>query len=88
MGRVTPTWGTVVGRKPKGLYDLPATILIKRLSRVVYRENQTFDRRQLASAWITRRETELREPGALERASRLIITVAVGLTSRPARSRS
>ncbi|TCO11969.1 hypothetical protein EV666_1106 [Camelimonas lactis] len=53
-----------------------ARIAIKRQSEVVYRENQTFDRRQVASAWIAKRETELREPGALDRASRPVITLA------------
>jgi integrase len=45
-----------------------AQIRIKVKGKVVHRETQTFDRKQAASAWIARRETALREPGALQRA--------------------
>ena len=63
--------GTIVARKRvDGSIACLARIVIKRQGEVVYRENQTFDRRQVASAWIAKRETELREPGALDRASR------------------
>jgi hypothetical protein len=44
-----------------------AQIRMKVKGRIVHQETQTFDRRQAASAWMARRETELREPGALER---------------------
>lgn len=36
----------------------------------VYQETQTFDRKQTAQAWVKKRETELAQPGALERAAR------------------
>jgi integrase len=39
----------------------------KQGKKIVYRETQTFDRKQAAKAWLDRRETELREPGALTR---------------------
>lgn len=41
----------------------------------VYQESQTFDRKQIAQAWLKRRETELAEPGAIERANRKGVTV-------------
>lgn len=37
---------------------------------IVYQESQTFDRLQSAKAWAKRREAELSEPGAIERANR------------------
>jgi hypothetical protein len=36
----------------------------------VYTESQTFARNKAAEAWVKRRETELSEPGAIERAKR------------------
>src|SRR5690348_12213541 len=44
-----------------------AQIRMKVKGRIVHQETQTFDRRQAASAWIAKRETELRQPGALDR---------------------
>jgi integrase len=44
-----------------------AQILLKRKGRIVHRESQSFDRKQAAKAWLARRETELSNPGALER---------------------
>lgn len=69
--------GTILTRKRKdGTNAYMAKIVIMRSGDVVYRESQTFDRKQVASAWIAKRETELREPGALDRASRPSVTVA------------
>ena len=47
-----------------------AQIRIKRDGVQVYQESQTFARKQAAQAWTRKRETELDEPGAIERASR------------------
>jgi integrase len=60
--------GTIVARKrADGTMGYRAQIVIKREGKVVYREGQTFDRKQAATAWVERRGTELREPGALDR---------------------
>ncbi len=45
-----------------------AQIVRKQKGKIIHREAQTFDRKQAALAWLKRRETELSEPGALERA--------------------
>jgi integrase len=42
----------------------------------VYQEGQTFACKQAAPVWVKRRETELDEPGAIERANRSGTTVA------------
>ena len=47
-----------------------AQIRIKRAGVQVYQESQTFARKQAAQAWARKRESELDEPGAIERASR------------------
>jgi integrase len=61
--------GTIVPRKRKdGSTGYTAQILRKKSGKIIHREAQTFDRRQAASAWLRRRETELSEPGAIERA--------------------
>lgn len=49
----------------------PAQIFTSSPNAIVYRENGTFDRRQVASAGIARSKTGLREPGSLEWPSRL-----------------
>ena len=59
--------GTIVTRKRgDGSTGYMAQVRVKRKGRVVHAETKTFDRKQAANAWISRRETELREPGALE----------------------
>ncbi len=50
-------------------------IRINRDKMTVYQESQTFARKQAAVAWAKRRETELSEPGAIERANRVGHTV-------------
>ena len=60
--------GHIVPRKRKdGSTGYTAQIVIKKGGKVAHREAQTFDRRQAANAWMTRRETELSKPGAIER---------------------
>lgn len=48
-----------------------AQIRINRDKVTVYQESQTFARKQAAVAWAKRRETELADPDAIERASRV-----------------
>ncbi len=61
--------GTFVTRKRKdGSKGYHAQVVIKRAGAILHRETRTFDRRQAASAWLERRETELSKPGGLERA--------------------
>ncbi|WP_456026141.1 site-specific integrase [Pseudomonas capeferrum] len=68
--------GTITSRKRKdNSTAYTAQIRINRDGRTVYQESQTFDRKQVAQAWIKRRETELAEPGAIERANRKGVTI-------------
>jgi integrase len=63
--------GAITARPRKGGgIGYTAQIRLKREGVVVYQESQTFDRKQTAQAWMKRRETELAQPGALERAKR------------------
>jgi integrase len=60
--------GTIISRKrTDGTVGHTAQILIKRKGKIVHREAKTFDRKTVAKAWLDRRQTELREPGSLER---------------------
>src|ERR1700730_13314785 len=60
--------GTIIARKRKdGSTGYHAQVTIKRGGEIVHRETRTFDRRQAASAWMEKRETELAKPGAIER---------------------
>ena len=63
-------------KRPDGNIARPPKIVTKCPNAIVYRENRTFDRRQVASAGIARCKTGLREPGALERPSRLPLPTA------------
>ena len=63
--------GTISSRKKKdGAISHTAQIRIMRDGKRVYQESQTFDRKPAAKAWMKKREVELGEPGALERAMR------------------
>lgn len=60
--------GTIIPRKRKdGTIGHTAVIRIKRAGKVIHTETQTFDRDQAAKAWIKKRETELAQPGALDK---------------------
>jgi integrase len=60
--------GTIIPRKRKdGSTAYRAQIIRKKGRKIVFRESETFDRKQAAKAWLDRRETELRQPGALDR---------------------
>ena len=62
---------TIRARKlANGAVSYTAQIRIKRDGVQVYQESQTFARKQAAQAWARKRESELDEPGAIERASR------------------
>ncbi|TLX65106.1 site-specific integrase [Stutzerimonas nosocomialis] len=68
--------GTITARPRKsGGIGYTAQVRIKREGKLVYQESQTFDRKQAAQAWLKRRETELAEPRALERANRKASTL-------------
>jgi len=60
--------GSVIPRKRKdGSIGYHAQVTIKRSGQIIHRETRTFDRKQAASAWLEKRETELAKPGAVER---------------------
>jgi integrase len=68
--------GTITSRKRKdNSTAYTAQIRINRDGKTVYQESQTFDRKQVAQAWIKRRETELAVPGAIERANRKGVSI-------------
>lgn len=58
-------------KKADGTISYTAQIRINRDKVTVYQESQTFARKQATVAWAKRRETELAEPGAIERAGRV-----------------
>lgn len=69
--------GTINARKRKdGTTGYTAQVLRKQKGKIVHREAKTFDRKAAAEAWIKKRETELAEPGALERAKAPDATLA------------
>lgn len=62
--------GSIIARKRKdGSTGYTAYIRIKKKGSVVHTESVTFDREQAAKAWIKKRETELAQPGALEKSA-------------------
>jgi integrase len=61
--------GTIVKRSRKdGSVAWLAQIVIKRGGKIILRENKTFERRSIASAWLSQREEHLGQPEALESA--------------------
>jgi integrase len=70
--------GSIVSKpRSDGTVGYSAQIVLKREGRIVHRETQTFDRKQAAAAWMKRRETELAEPGALDRREDPTLAVAI-----------
>lgn len=68
--------GTITQRKRKdGSSGFTAQIRIMIEGKAVYQESQTFDRKATAQAWIRKREAELYEPGAIEKANRKGVTI-------------
>lgn len=60
--------GTITARKRSDkTMGYTAQIRIKDKGKVVYTESKTFDRQQAASNWLKKRESELAQPGALEK---------------------
>lgn len=60
--------GTIQSRKRRdGSVGYTATVRVKRGGVIVHRENATFEREAAARAWMKKRETELAEPGALDK---------------------
>lgn len=62
-------------KKADGSVSYTVQIRLKNKGALVYQECQTFARKQAAQAWSRKRETELAEPGAIERANRKAATV-------------
>jgi integrase len=60
--------GTIITRKRQdGSIAYTAQIRLKRNKKIIHQESKTFDREPAAKVWIRKRETELDEPGALEK---------------------
>lgn len=60
--------GTITARKRQdNTTGYTAQIRLKKGGKVIHTESQTFDREQAAKAWLKKRETELAEPGALDK---------------------
>ena len=67
---------TIRSRKlADGTVRYTAQIRVKREGAQVYQESQTFARKQAAQAWVRKREAELDQPGAIDRANRTGVTV-------------
>ncbi|WP_179353332.1 site-specific integrase [Pseudomonas fluorescens] len=62
-------------KRTDGSVSYTAQIRLFRDGAQVYQESQTFARKQAAQAWVRRREAELDQPGAIERAKRKGVTV-------------
>ena len=70
------TMATIRARKrTDGSTSYTAQIRLIREGAQVYQESQTFARKQAAQAWVRKREAELDQPGAIERANRVGTTV-------------
>lgn len=60
--------GSILPRKrADGTTGYTVNIRIKRAGVIVHRESETFDREQVAKAWMKKRESALAQPGALDR---------------------
>jgi len=62
-------------KRTDGSTSYTAQIRLFRDGVQVYQESQTFARKQAAQAWVRKRETELDQPGAIERANRKGATI-------------
>ena len=70
------TMATIRARKrTDGSVSYTAQIRLFRDGAQVYQESQTFARKEAAKAWVRNRETELDQPGGIERANRTGATV-------------
>jgi integrase len=69
--------GTIIARKRKdGTTGFTVQILRKKGGAIVLREAKTFDKEREAKAWMRFRESELDQPGAIERATAKSSTLA------------
>jgi integrase len=60
--------GTIITRtRDDGTKAYRAQIVRKKGGKIVHRESETFERQAAAKAWLSARETALKQPGALER---------------------
>lgn len=66
---------TIRAQRARGPASGTAQIRINRERAQVYQERLTFARKQAAQAWARKREAELDQPGAIERANRIGATV-------------
>jgi integrase len=62
-------------KRTDGSTSYTAQIRLFRDGAQVYQESQTFARKQAAQVWVRKRETELDQPGAIERANRKGATI-------------
>ena len=70
------TMATIRARKrTDGSTSYTAQIRLIREGAQVYQESQTFARKQAAQAWARKRDAELDQPGAIERANRAGATI-------------
>lgn len=70
--------GTIIRRERKdGSVGYTAQVRVKKGGKVVHAETQTFDREAAAKTWIKKRETELAEPGALDKPEDPILSVVI-----------
>lgn len=67
-------------RKRDGSYSYTAQIRIRRGGKIVYSESFTHPKKTVAQSWAKKRESELAEPGALERLRHAGVTVGEVLT--------
>ncbi len=68
--------GSITVRKRKdGSAAYTAQIRIMQKGVTVYQESQTFDRKTTAQAWIKKRESDMAQPGAIDKANRKGVTV-------------
>lgn len=68
--------GTIATRKRKdGSAAYSAQIRTLKKGAAVYQESQIFDRNVTAQAWSKKRESDLAEPGAIEKANRRGVTL-------------
>lgn len=61
MGTITPR------KRSDGTTGYTVQIRFKKAGKIIHTEAKTFDREQAAKIWMKKRETELAEPGALEK---------------------
>jgi integrase len=83
--------GTIVARPRKDKTTAyMAKIILKREGRVVHRESQTFPRRPLAVAWMSRREEELAKSGTPDAAANATLKDAIDkhIEARPGMGRT